>query len=166
MRAWVTTMLALLAAGPGFAQVNPHETDPAVWLRQIYGLYQRAQKDEKLQAQATTHLVERRASRALAALFKRDAECSTKSNQVCALDWDFVIDGQDFELSQVKVGAAQVSGDKATVTASFVNMKTPCVNVFYFVREDGVWKVDDIETRPKGQKPTRIAAMLRDFKDY
>ena len=165
MRAWVTTMLALLAAGPGFAQVNRQEADPAVWLRQIYALYQRAQKDEKLQTQATTHLVEQRASRALAALFKRDEACSSKG-QVCALDWDFVIDGQDFELSQVKVGAAQVSGDKATVTASFVNLKTSCVNVYYFVREDGVWKVDDIETRPKGQKPTRIAAMLRDFKDY
>jgi hypothetical protein len=45
-------------------------------------------------------------------------------------------------------------------------MKTPCVNVYYFVREDGDWKVDDIETRPKGETPTRIAQMLRDFKDY
>ena len=165
MRAWIMTVMALLTAGPSLAQMNPRESDPALWLRQVYALYERAQKDEKLQNQATTKLVEKRASRALAALFKRDEACSSKG-QVCALDWDFVIDGQDFEISRVKVGATQISGDKASVTASFVNMKTPCVNVYYFVREDGVWKVDDIETRPKGQKPTRIARMLRDFKDY
>ena len=45
-------------------------------------------------------------------------------------------------------------------------MKTPCVNVYAFVREDGVWKVADVETRPKGEKPNSVAKMLRDFKDY
>ena len=30
----------------------------------------------------------------------------------------------------------------------------------------GEWKVDDIETRPKGEKPIRIAKLLRDSKDY
>ncbi len=165
MGALVWAMAAVLAASAAPAQPDLR-ADPAVWLRQIYALYQRAQNDHALDPQATTELVERRASRALAALFKRDEDCSRKSNQICALDWDFVIDGQDWEISHVKVGPLQAQGDKATVTVSFVNLKTPCVNVYDFVREDGDWKVDDIETQPKGEKPTRIAEMLRDFKDY
>ncbi len=166
MRAWVMTLLALLAAASAQAQVNPKEADPAAWLRQVYALYERAQKEDKLQSKASIELVEQRASKALAALFKRDEDCSKKNNEICALDWDFVIDGQDWEISKVKVGPTAIAGDKATVTVSFVNMKTPCVNVYDFVREDGVWKVDDIETRPKGEKPLRIAQLLRDFKDY
>jgi hypothetical protein len=165
MRAYAAMLALGLAATPVAAQVDPR-ADPAAWLKQIYAAYQRAQSGDKLNADVSTDLVERRASRALAALFKRDADCSRKSNEICALDWDFVIDGQDWEISQVKVGATQVAGDKATVTVSFVNMKTPCVNVYDFVREDGDWKVDDIETRPKGETPTRIAQLLRDFKDY
>jgi hypothetical protein len=166
MRAFARIVLALTAllAAAAEAQVNPREADPAQWLRQVYALYQRAQTDHKLDSEASTALVERRASRALAALIKRDEECSRKNDEVCALDWDFVIDGQDWEISQVQVGATEVVGDRATVTVSFVNMKTPCVNVYYFVREDGAWKVDDIETRPQGEKPTRIARLLRDYK--
>jgi hypothetical protein len=163
-RAMLGIVFSMLAATPAPAQVDPREPDPAKWLTQVYALYARAQKNEKLQSQASVDLVERRASRALAALFKRDRDCSTKRNEVCALDWDFVIDGQDFEISQVKVGAARVSGGTATVTVSFVNMKTPCVNVYYFVREDGQWKVNDVEARPKGETATRVAKLLRDFK--
>ena len=163
MRALAGLLATVFAAQA--AAVDPH-ADPALWLKQIYAAYQRAQGADKLDAGVSTDLVERRASRALAALFKRDADCSAKSNEVCALDWDFIIDGQDWEISKVKVGALQVAGDKATVTVSFVNMKNPCVNVYDFVREDGDWKVDDIETRPQGEKPTRIAELLRDFKDY
>jgi hypothetical protein len=167
MRGIVKTALALLAAllaGAGEAQPDLR-ADPAVWLRQVYAFYQHAQNNPALDPQVSG-LVKRRASRALAALFKRDEECFRKSNKICALDWNYVIDGQDWEISQVKVGPLQARGDRATVTVSFVNLKKPCVNVFYFVRESADWKVDDIETRPKGEKPTRIAEVLRDFKDY
>jgi hypothetical protein len=150
-------VVALTAQGPAHAQVNPREADPAVWLRQVYDLYHRAEKTDALLPKSADELFQKRASRSLAALFKREQG---------ALDWDFVIDGQAWEISQVKVGAMQVAGDKATVTVSFVNLRTPCVNVYYFVREAGEWKVDDIETRPKGEKPIRIAKLLRDSKDY
>ena len=166
MRAWAMTIATLLAAAPAPAQINPREADPAIWLRRIYDLYHRAEKNDALLPQSGVELVEQRASRAFGALLKRDEDCVKKSGRIYALDWDFFIDGQAWEISEVKVGATRVEGTRATVTVSFVNMKKPCVNVFSFVRENGVWKVDDIETRPKGEKPTRVAAMLRDFKDY
>ena len=158
--------VALIASvAPAVAQVNPREPDPAVWLRQIYDSYHRAEAPEALDKLASaTEVVGARASKLLAALFKRDADCETRSNEICALDWDFVVDGQDWRLSNVKVGALSVAGDKATVTVTFRNFR-PCVNVYDFVREDGQWKVDDIETRCKGEAPVRIAKLLRDY-DY
>ena len=136
------------------------EPDPAVWLRQVYDLYQRAEKSPALDQQATTDLVVKRASKSLAALFKRNDDCEAKSDAICALDWDFVIDGQDYRLSNVKVGSA---GDKAAVTVTFRNFTADSTNVYFFVREDGQWKVDDIETRQGSAPPARIAKLLRDY---
>ncbi len=156
---------ALVAAGaPAWAQVNEGEPDPAVWLRQVYDQYRRTQ-DADADKQPDFRIVVKRASKSLAALFKQDDDCMKRSGGVCALDWDFVVDGQDYRLSNVKVGVAIVAGDKAKVTVTFKNMSTPCVNVYVFVREDGQWKVDDIETKSGSEPPVRIAKLLRDY-DY
>jgi len=157
--------LALLGAPSALAQVNPHEPDPAAWLRQVYDLYQRAEKDSALENEANDNLVVKRASSSLATLFKQNETCETEQKGVCALDWDFVVDGQDNELSNVQVGDAVVDGDKATVTVKFTNFNTPCVNIYRFVREDGAWKVEDIETTQGSDAPVSIAKLLKDY-DY
>lgn len=166
MRVALLAVVMILTAGivAAAAEVNPRAA-PSVWLGQIYDLYHRAEKDSNLVTSAED-LIGKRASRALAALFKRDQDCFRKSNQICAIDWDFIIDGQDWELSHVKVGPLVVAGERATVTVSFNNLKSSSANVYRFVREGGDWKVDDIETRTAGEKPTRIAKVLRDYKDY
>jgi hypothetical protein len=162
-------LAAALAAGlmggaaPARAQVNVREPDPSVWLRQVYDLYHRAEKSPALENQASVDLVVKRASKSLAALFKRDDDCETKAKAICALDWDFVIDGQDWTLSNVEVGSTVVAGDKATVTVKFSNVATACVNVYFFVRENGQWKVDDIEAKSGSDAPIRIAKLLRDY---
>ena len=164
-------LAAALTAGlmgsvaPARAQVNEREPDPAVWLRQVYDLYHREEKASTLDMQSSTELFAKRASKSLAALFKRNDACEAEGKGVCALDWDFVIDGQDWTLSHVKVGPAVVAGDKATVTVSFRNFTAACVNVYFFVREDGQWKVDDIETKSGSDAPIRIAKLLSDY-DY
>jgi hypothetical protein len=166
-RNWV--LAAAIAAGllvgvaPARAQVNAREPDPAIWLRQVYDFYRRAEKSPALEDQATFRLVVKRASKSLAALFKRNDDCDAEGKGVCALDWDFVIDGQASELSNVKVGAAVFAGDKATVTVRFRNLRVDCLNVYFFVREDGQWKVDDIKTKQGSTPPIRIAKLLRDY---
>jgi len=145
--------------------LNAREADPAAWLRQVYDLYRRAQTSEALEKQADTDIIVARASKSLAALFKKEDDCKTHSGEICALDWDFVIDGQAWKLSQVKVGATVVAGDKATVTASFRNEGDACENVYFFVREDGWWKIDDIVTKSGRDAPVRISKLLKDY-DY
>jgi hypothetical protein len=167
---WVVAaaLAAGLIGGEGVAsaraQVNVREPDPAVWLRQVYDLYRRAEKSPALEGQASDDLIVKRASKSLAALFKRNRDCEV-ANGICALDWDFVIDGQDSALSNVKVSSTVVAGDKATVTVTFRNFKEVDANVYFLVREDGQWKVDDIETRQGSQAPVRISKLLRDY-DY
>lgn len=164
MRAAIVA-LGLLGAPSALAQVNAREPDPAVWLRQVYDLYQRAEKEPALENDANDRVIVHRASRSLAALFKKNDDCEAEQKGVCALDWDFVIDGQDDELSNVQVGDAVIANDKATVTVKFTNFTTACVNVYHFVREDGAWKVEDVETTQGSDAPVSIAKLLKDY-DY
>jgi len=166
MRAGLLAAMAVLAAGLAAeaAEVNPG-AEPSLWLGQIYELYHRAENHLDLLTSAED-LLGRRASRALGALFKRDLDCVKTSKQICAIDWDFIVNGQDWELSQVKVGPLQVAGDKATVTVGFKNMKASNTNIYYFVREGGDWKLDDIETHDGERRTLRIAKWLCESKDY
>jgi hypothetical protein len=75
------------------------------------------------------------------------------------------VDGQEVKQSNIKVGAPVVAGEKVTAAVIFRNLGVPCANVYYFVREDGQWKVEDIETKTGSDAPVRIARLLRDS-DY
>ncbi len=161
----IAGLVGLAGVAPGRAQVDMREADPAAWLRQIYDLYRRAEKSPALQNQATDELVMKRASKSLAALFRKNRDCEKKAKGICALDRDFVVDGQDYALSNVEVGSPALAGDKATVTVTFRNFDETDVNVYSFVRENGQWKVDDIETTQGAQAPMRISRVLRDY-DY
>jgi len=168
VRIWVRAMIlagAVLAATPVCAQVNVKEPDPAAWLRQIYDLYRRAEKQPALQTQATFALVAKRASKSLAALFAKNDACEARQQGVCALDWDFVVDGQDFQLSRLKIGETAIAGDTATVRVEFSNFGAPCLNIYRFVREDGAWKVEDIDTKRGKDASISIAKLLGDY-DY
>lgn len=129
MAKWMTMAglaVAMLASGVTVsAQVNVREPDPSVWLRQVYDLYHRAETDKKAEAQASYRRIVERASKPLAALFKKNDDCEKKSKGICALDWDFVIDGQDFKLTNITVGPLVAKGNTGTVTVSFTNMGTP-----------------------------------------
>ncbi|MBN9062534.1 MAG: DUF3828 domain-containing protein [Rhizobiales bacterium] len=155
---------ALLAGSGARAQVNMNEPDPSVWLKSVYDLYQRAETNTKLMREANYRLIVKRAAKPLAALFRRNDACEKKSGGICALDWDLIVNGQDSQLTDISVGAAAITGDKATVTATFKNMGAENRNTYFFVRENGVWKVEDVETRTGKEAPLRIARLLRDHK--
>jgi len=153
------------SVAPAGAQVNAREPDPAAWLRQVYGYYHRMENADTASDQLGTKLVAARASKSFGAALKKDEDCSAKEEGVCALDWDFIIDGQEWRLSKVKVAPAVVAGDKATVAVSFTNMRKACRNIYYFVREDGEWKLDDVDTKSGVEAPLRISKLFKDY-DY
>ena len=63
------------------------------------------------------------------------------------LDFDPLIDGQDYQLSNLNVATeGMVENSHASVRASFTNMGRPTEIVYDLVWEDGAWRVDNIRT--------------------
>lgn len=159
--------IALMFSAAAHAQnatpygVNPREPDPAVWVQSIYDLYKRAETDNKLMRYANYGLVQKRAARPLWLLFKKDDACMKKSGGPCAFDADFIINGQDYELSDVKVSPADIKGDRATVTVKFKNMKEDNTNTFFFVKQGDLWKVSEVTMQTGKEKPSKLTDMFK-----
>ncbi|MGL4494767.1 MAG: hypothetical protein ACRCUX_03070 [Beijerinckiaceae bacterium] len=153
--------LALAQPAPAHG-VNPKEPDPAVWVRSIYDLYKRAEKDDKLMRHANYGLVQKRAARPLWLLFRKDDACMKKNGGApCAFDADFIINGQDYELSDVQISPAEISGEKAKVTAKFKNFKQDNTNTFFFVKQGDNWRVSEVTMQTGKEKPSKLTDMFK-----
>lgn len=63
------------------------------------------------------------------------------------LDFDPLIDAQDYQLSDLNVRTESVvENSHATVRAAFTNIGRPTEMVYDLVWEDGAWRVDNIRT--------------------
>lgn len=90
-------------------------------------------------------LVDKYFTKSLGDMIWNDAVQSHKDQGVGALDFDPLYNGQDFEIKNFKVGAADLKGDKATVTASFNNFGKPQTVKFLLVNEKNAWKISDVD---------------------
>lgn len=82
-------------------------------------------------------------SAGLNTLYERDAADSEARQEVGRLDFDPFINGQDFDVTDLSFGEAQVNGAAAQVTASFANFGQQQTVTLHLVEEEGRWKVDD-----------------------
>lgn len=82
-------------------------------------------------------------SEALQALYDRDAEI-TPEGEMGALGFDPYVDGQDFDITDFKVGTPEITGDDAVVGVTFKNFNEPRSLTYDLVKEDGGWKIDDV----------------------
>jgi hypothetical protein len=82
-------------------------------------------------------------SQRLKNLFALDRE-RTPEGEIGALDFDPFVNGQDYELTNVEIGAPQVSGQAAHATVSFDNFGDRNVLAIDMVQEADGWKVDDV----------------------
>ncbi|HHY51506.1 MAG TPA: DUF3828 domain-containing protein [Alphaproteobacteria bacterium] len=74
------------------------------------------------------------------------------------LDFDPLINAQDYELSELIIADPVVKGDSAEVAVSFSNFGEPQELHFYLVRRAEGWKIDDIES--VGPYPWRLSELL------
>ncbi len=58
-------------------------------------------------------------------------------------DADFFIQGQDFELKDVKVAPAKITGDKAEAVVTFRNFGEPMRITYLFVQTKDGWRITD-----------------------
>jgi hypothetical protein len=68
-----------------------------------------------------------------------------KGKDICGPDADFLVEGQDFKITEVKTRVVSASAERARVEARFKNFGGAIKRVFSMRREDGRWLIDDID---------------------
>jgi hypothetical protein len=85
------------------------------------------------------------ASKRLAALIDKEERCTAKTKEICNLDFDVIINGQDWELKNLRIEPAKLERDRASVAVRFTNIEAPQEIVYRFVRQSGRWRIDEVE---------------------
>ena len=133
MRRFAFTLFALLA---GIAPAIAYDT-PKALLEALYTPYSKGTDfdwgawDET--QFRTAHLNE---------LFAADQK--EADGEVGRIDFDPYIDGQDYQISDLKIGGAAISGGTAKVEVTFKNFDRAEDLMFTLIEETDGWKVDDV----------------------
>ncbi len=83
-------------------------------------------------------------SKRLQALMDKD-EKETHEGDEGRIDWDVFIDGQDWKLSELKIVPVARDATKAQIRATFKNFGEPKSILYDLVREDGKWRIDEVQ---------------------
>lgn len=99
------------------------------------------------------------AAKRLRDLLIKDEACQKRTESVCNLGHDPIVNGQDYKVEKVQVAPADIQGEKASVTARFLNFGARNENRYEFVQEGGAWKLADIAA----VLPKKQAGRLTEF---
>jgi hypothetical protein len=124
---------ALAAASP----LGDADSDPEALITAIYQTYTDIAPGED-----GVPNVEGVYSKRLQALLDKDA---TPEGEVGRIDWDLFVDGQDWQLTELKIVPVSQSATQAEVRATFKNFGEPRNILYALVPEDGHWRIDDIQ---------------------
>ena len=83
-------------------------------------------------------------SKRLQALIDKD-EKETPEGDVGRIDWDLFVDGQDWQLTELKIVPALKETTRAEVRATFNNFGEPRDILYTLVLENVHWRIDDIQ---------------------
>ena len=172
----VRRKLILSGAAAMLAAILPHELraadDPAVILTAIYSRVTRGKGDG-----GGTFVTDGKAARAkylsnsLATLWNK-ADARTRKGDGGPVGFDPVTNSQDPDVKSFKVAAEKQEADKATVTVTIeAHQRDARANAadktirYDFVREAGLWKIDDIKGAVDGT-PWSVRALLVDSFKY
>ena len=84
-------------------------------------------------------------SKELNELFAKDLK--EADGEVGRIDFDPYVDGQDYQISDLKFGDATITGDTAKVEVTFKNFEMEEDMVFTLVKEADGWKIDDVNSK-------------------
>jgi len=139
--------LLVAAFGAAFAEAG----GPAALITEIYGAPKPTghyQQPLAVFAEASLRVryLSKRLQRALAEMDKR-----TPAGDVPNLDFDVVSDSQDPDVHDLDIATESEGASEAIVVANFKSHDDPERSVLRFelVREDGVWKIDDVAAAGK-----------------
>jgi len=166
-RALALTGTAALLASAVSRAAPPSTNDPVAIVNAIYARAAKGKGDgggafvTENKAAKAKYL-----SKALAALWAK-ADAHTPKGDVGPVDFDPVTNSQEPDVKSYNVVAEKLEGDKAaiavTISGRGAPREKPIDNTIHylFVRDDGIWKIDDIAGASDGE-PWSIRAMLAD----
>lgn len=150
MKIFLAALALLLSALPAAGQAPV--ADPAAFVRQLYQTYRKGEAPE-IEAVYNQRL------RAIRAEMDKDA-----AGEVPRMNYDLLVDGQDFEIGAVKVTGDEVEGrpDRRIVVARFTNFGKPKTVRFYFEKTGAAWLLDEalLDRAAAGEPPESLALSL------
>ena len=108
----------------------------------VRGLYQVHTPDKSILSSKTRQPFDRFFDKNLADLMWQDL--TTHKGEVGVLDFDPFYNAQDFDIKNLLVGSAKITGAKATVPVSFTNYKRKNSLIYSLVKQNGKWKISDV----------------------
>jgi hypothetical protein len=127
--------------------------DPKKVVEALYTPYQGAYNDFNWRRWDETQLY----STGLKDLFEKDRV--EANGEIGRIDFDPWINGQDYLVTALSIGDAEISDDKASVPVTFKNFDSEQNASISLALEDGRWKVDDVENFG-AEYPYRLRAIL------
>lgn len=164
--------LGILGCGPAVvahaeapAKASPaHEMAPEYIVRLLYADYMSGKGDPK---QSAEDKIRRYATRSLQNAIDENDRCEKNSGEVCAIDSDYIIAGQDWgKLLDFKIERSTV-GEALILRARFREQgmgPAPQVVQYTFLKEGGIWKIDDVADGADSLKKS-IESYFKDYDD-
>ena len=151
-------LAVVLAFALGAAAPSPQvDGDPVTLIAALYRTYQDIGPGEDGMP-GIPNLYSKR----LQVLIDKDAK-ETPEGMVGRIDWDAVVDGQDWQLTELKISQVSRSETAAQVRATFKNFDHQSNMLFDLVLEGGHWRIDDIEkTLPPRWTMSKILMVAAD----
>jgi hypothetical protein len=137
----VRIWFGLAVIGALNAAPTPQINDPEAFVRDIYKRFAASQAGSGDYTPPADFYSPR-----LKALFVRDEKWA--KGEVGCLDFDFWVNGQDYQLKNVRVSSRPVADhpDRILVIATFLNLGTMNEIHFDFQRIAGKWLLDDVQS--------------------
>ena len=132
--------LSLLPGMAGAGIVSPKDI-----VENLYAPYLADPHAEQTDGPSALDAIRSKASKTLKHAIHRNDVCERREQGVCNIDFDIIIDAQDWDISHFAVtdGEDQATG-LPVVTARFTNGYPREVR-YYFISEEGAWKIDDVQ---------------------
>lgn len=129
--------------------------DPAAM---VHGIYNQL-LDPNIPAPSDFELLRPLASDRLQDLLDREIACQEQGDETCKYGFSVIVDGQDFDLTNLAIDETLHQSDSAEVTASFHNFGEPKQVVFVFQKQGAGWVLEDVQSRD--QSGWSLASILQ-----
>jgi hypothetical protein len=125
------------------AGLTDDDSAPLALIRSFYVPYLAG--DAGPEPKPSTDVIYPHATNRLKHLIDLMNECETKSQGVCNLDFDVIINGEDWDLKGLpKLTAQPLAGGDVEVAARFSGFGAPLEVDYFFVNSGSGWQIDDV----------------------